>query len=67
MSKEQPQPPPEPKKIHKTHFPVVKTPLKEGNFNSGYEWVDKGNGHWIRILKKTESENDKDEEVNPSG
>lgn len=53
MSLEQQQPPDPDKKIHKTHFPVVKIPLKDNGHESGYEWKDLGNGHSIRVPKKT--------------
>lgn len=40
------------KKIHKTHFPVEKIPLQDSNLDTGYEWVDLGNGRWKRVTKK---------------
>ena len=44
---------PEPK-IHKTHFPVVKTPLQKTDYDSGYEWVKSENGRLRRVPKKVE-------------
>lgn len=44
------------KKIHKTHFPVIKIPLRDDGHDSSYEWKDLGNGHWKRVPKKKEEE-----------
>lgn len=41
-------------KIHKTHFPVIKIPLKDDGQERKFEWVDIGNGHWKRIPKVTQ-------------
>lgn len=38
-------------KIHKTHFPVVKIPLKDEGRESAYEWVPSGNGRLKRVPK----------------
>jgi hypothetical protein len=42
-------------RVHITHFPVDKVPLREDGFDSGYEWVNVGNGKWIRVRKKRET------------
>ncbi len=39
------------KKIHQTHFPVPKIQLKDDEYDSGYEWVNLGNGKWKRVPK----------------
>lgn len=41
-------------KIHKTHFPVIKIPLKDSGQEGKFEWVDTGNGHWKRMPKVTQ-------------
>lgn len=41
-------------KIHKTHFPVIKIPLKDDGQESKFEWVDTGNGRWKRVPKVTQ-------------
>jgi hypothetical protein len=43
------------KKIHPTHFPVLNIPLRNKDYDSGYEWVNSGNGRWKRVPKKAEN------------
>lgn len=50
------QKPNQEKQIHHTHFPVLKIPLKDTGFESGYEWIDLGNGRMKRVPKKKEKE-----------
>ncbi len=47
---------PSDKKIHQTHFPVVKIPLPDTDRDSGYEWVRSGTCRWKRVPKKTEDD-----------
>lgn len=55
MNKEQEgEPQQEPRKIHPTHFPVIKIPLKDDGRESAYEWVPSGNGRLKRVPKKVE-------------
>lgn len=42
----------ESRKIHKTHFSVPDEKLKTGKFDSGYVWVNAGNGRQKRVLKQ---------------
>lgn len=42
------------KKIHKTHFPVSKTRLRDNGYDSGYEWVNSGTGRLKLVRKKTQ-------------
>lgn len=42
------------KKTHQTHFSGLETPLEDNDYDSGYEWVDMGNGRSKRVPKKTE-------------
>ena len=41
------------RKIHQSHFSVgVIVPLKDGGYNTKYEWVDLGNGKLKLVRKK---------------
>lgn len=42
------------KKIHHTHFPVIRVPLRDSGYDSGYKWVRSGPGRLKRVPKKTE-------------
>ncbi|KKQ91706.1 MAG: hypothetical protein UT58_C0043G0003 [Microgenomates group bacterium GW2011_GWC1_39_7b] len=44
------------KNIHPTHFSVQKTSLRNSDYDSGYEWIDMGSGHFKRVPKKTKDE-----------
>ncbi len=37
------------KRIHKTHFPVPEIPLRDRNYDTGYEWIQTGDGRWKRV------------------
>lgn len=38
-----------------THFSVEKKPIDSKGYNSGYEWVDCGRGHWKLVPKKAKN------------
>lgn len=54
-SENQAVPQKESKKIHHTHFPVVKIPLKDDGHESAYEWIPSGNGRLKRVPKIPEA------------
>jgi hypothetical protein len=41
-------------KIHPTHFPVIKIPLKETPFDDGKEWKETRPGRWKLVEKVSE-------------
>lgn len=39
---------------HQTHFSVEGNQTDSKDYDSGYEWLDCGRGHWKRVPKKAE-------------